>query len=252
MTEPRARHRAKGTLQFTSSDLQSLLYAFGDNTAPSTSTSSSQQPQHQHQQPSSLPQTITTLDEILHTFILETCHAAALSASYSRRAKLKPEDFKFVLRHDERLLGRVLEQVWKERNMKEERRVMDFEYVGKEGVGGLEGIAQVGGVGGEVGRRKGGKRRRKGGAEQGGEGPRGKRSKSEEVWDERAYAARWGGRYGVLGQHAYQRKTARCTADAARTGTTFVSVTDRTAGPERHSDNGTLCWAPYSHYVKLH
>ncbi|KAK1068281.1 hypothetical protein LTR74_005779 [Friedmanniomyces endolithicus] len=175
MTEPRARHRAKGTLQFTSSDLQSLLHAFGDNTAPGTSTTSSQQ----HQQPSSLPQTITTLDEILHTFILETCHAAALSASYSRRAKLTPEDFKFVLRHDERLLGRVLEQVWKERNMKEERRVMDFESVGKEGVGGLEGIAQVGGVGGEVGRRKGGKRRRKGGAEEGGEGPRGKRSKSE-------------------------------------------------------------------------
>ncbi|KAK0908517.1 hypothetical protein LTR02_004859 [Friedmanniomyces endolithicus] len=199
MTEPRARHRAKGTLQFTSSDLQSLLHAFGDNTAPSTSTTTSSQPQHL-QQPSSLPQTITTLDEILHTFILETCHAAALSASYSRRAKLKPEDFKFVLRHDERLLGRVLEQVWKERNMKEERRVMDFESVGKEGEGGLEGIAQVGGVGGEVGRRKGGKRRRKGGAEEGGEGGRVKRGRSEDdgvggIRDEHVYMAQLGGKY---------------------------------------------------------
>ncbi|TKA79892.1 hypothetical protein B0A55_03672 [Friedmanniomyces simplex] len=179
MAEPRARHRARGTLQFTASDLQSLLHAFGDNTAPTTSqtTNSSQQPP-----PASLPQTLATLDEILHTFLLETCHAAALSASYSRRAKLKPEDFKFVLRHDERLLGRVLEQVWKERNMKEERRVMDFESVGKEGVGGLEGIAQAGGVGGAdlgVGRRKGGKRKRVKG-EEGGEGGRVKRGRSEE------------------------------------------------------------------------
>ncbi|KAK3064031.1 hypothetical protein LTR53_018655, partial [Teratosphaeriaceae sp. CCFEE 6253] len=119
---------------------------------------------------------------ILTDFILETCHRAAQSASYSRRQKIKVDDFKFVLRHDGALLGRVLEQMWKDRGMKEERRVMDFEQVGKEGVGNLEGIAEMGGevVGVKKGRR-GGRRKRKGGVDEGADGAgRGKRVRSEE------------------------------------------------------------------------
>ncbi|KAF2864218.1 hypothetical protein K470DRAFT_201871, partial [Piedraia hortae CBS 480.64] len=101
MTEPRMRQR-RGQF-FTSSDLSELLYAFGDNTP-------------------SLPTTIALLDEILVDFIIDIAHEAALCASYSRRQKVKVDDFKFALRHDEVLLGRVLEQMWKERGLREVRQ----------------------------------------------------------------------------------------------------------------------------------
>ncbi|KAK3055287.1 hypothetical protein LTR09_003840 [Extremus antarcticus] len=160
MAEPRARPRARGSV-FQPSDLTDLLYAFGDpHRTPTT--------------PSPLPGTITILDEILTDFIIETCHYAALSASYSRRQKIKVDDFKFVLRRDERLLGRVLEQLWREKRIKEERKIVDFESVeqGGGGLGVLEGVATQGGVGeGEMRSKKGrgrGKRKRREG-EEGGE-----------------------------------------------------------------------------------
>ncbi|KAM0711719.1 hypothetical protein Q7P35_001086 [Cladosporium inversicolor] len=105
MAEPRARVRQKGQV-FSSDDLSSLLVAFGDHPPP-------------------LPGTISALDEILTDFIIETCHYAALSASYSRRQKIKSDDFKFVLRRDEVLLGRVQEQLWRERKLKEDRKMVD-------------------------------------------------------------------------------------------------------------------------------
>ncbi|RMY69521.1 hypothetical protein D0863_06402 [Hortaea werneckii] len=176
MTEPRPRHRARGQF-FATPDLIDLLYAFGDNPHPSA-------------RPASLtlhvillatgplPPTITTLSEILEDFLTETCHLASLSASYSRRQKIKVDDFKFVLREDEALLGRALEQLWKDRGLKEERRLMDVEKVGGGGAGGAGGggagagmeelgaLAEMGGVGGEAkkkgkGRGRGGGRKRK-------------------------------------------------------------------------------------------
>jgi transcription initiation factor TFIID subunit 13 len=128
MAEPRARVRQKGQV-FSSDDrkstfnttyqnrfkkarpnnhspVSSLLVAFGDHPPP-------------------LPGTISALDEILTDFIIETCHYAALSASYSRRQKIKSDDFKFVLRRDEVLLGRVQEQLWRERKLKEDRKMVD-------------------------------------------------------------------------------------------------------------------------------
>jgi transcription initiation factor TFIID subunit 13 len=129
MAEPRARVRQKGQV-FSSDDrksttkpmtyqekfkkahpdkkpaVSSLLVAFGDHPPP-------------------LPATISALDEILTDFIIETCHYAALSASYSRRQKIKSDDFKFVLRRDEVLLGRVQEQLWRERKLKEDRKMVD-------------------------------------------------------------------------------------------------------------------------------
>ena len=110
MTEPRTRPRrpnhnppnstnpnsAPTSTTFPPSDLSELLYAYASN-------------------PPHLQTTITLLDEILTDFIIETCHLAALSASYSRRTKLKVEDFKFVLRHDERLLGRSMEHIWRDK-----------------------------------------------------------------------------------------------------------------------------------------
>ena len=69
------------------------------------------------------------------------------------------DDFKFVLRKDERLLGRVLEQTLREKRLKEERKVVDLEGMGKEGVDGLIGIAEAGGVGEETKKKKRKKRR---------------------------------------------------------------------------------------------
>lgn len=136
--EPRARPRQKGQL-FSTSDLTELLFAFGSN---GTALPNSREIDPATQ----LPVTVTVLDEILTDFIIETCHQAALCASYSRRAKIKVDDFKWVLRKDEKLLGRVLEQLWKEKAMKNERKVVDFDSVGKENVGDLEGLAEVGGA----------------------------------------------------------------------------------------------------------
>ncbi|KAK5163734.1 uncharacterized protein LTR77_010407 [Saxophila tyrrhenica] len=144
MAEPRARPRNNKAV-FTPSEVADLLYAFGDTHRTQTT-------------PQPLTTTVNVLDEILTDFIIETCHYAALSASYSRRQKIKVDDFKFVLRRDERLLGRVLEQLWREKKMKEDRKVLDFEGAeqGAGGLGMLEGMATQGGVEeGEMRERKG-------------------------------------------------------------------------------------------------
>ncbi|KAI9664739.1 MAG: Transcription initiation factor TFIID subunit 13 [Bathelium mastoideum] len=88
--------------------VEAFLYAFGDT-------------------PPSLPSTIRTLDEIITDFIIEACHEAALCASYSRRAKIKVDDFKFTLRKDGRKLGRVADMLAKDADMKKERRGFDFD-----------------------------------------------------------------------------------------------------------------------------
>lgn len=155
MAEPRARVRTKGATLHPQ-DLQELLYGFGDART-------------------SLPLTLSTLDEILTDFIIETCHAAALSASYSRRQKIKADDFKFVLRKDEMLLGRVLEQLWKDKRIKTERRFLDVQ---KEGVEDLGFVAEAGGVGEEMKRKKG-RRGRKRRAEDDGGGRASTKRKTE-------------------------------------------------------------------------
>jgi len=106
MTEPRARAaRHKGQQNF-SADLKALLYAYGDDHEP-------------------LPETVKVLDEIVTDYIIETCHDAALSASYSRRAKIKVDDFKFALRKDPKKLGRVQELLSMDKVLKQARRQFD-------------------------------------------------------------------------------------------------------------------------------
>ncbi|KAI9733243.1 MAG: Transcription initiation factor TFIID subunit 13 [Cirrosporium novae-zelandiae] len=106
MAEPRARAaRHKGQLNFAN-DLKAFLYAFGDDPDP-------------------LPETVKILDEIVTDFIIETCHAAAQVASHSRRQKVKVEDFKFVLRKDEVKLGRVMELLTMDKELKEARKQFD-------------------------------------------------------------------------------------------------------------------------------
>ena len=95
--------------------MRALLYAFGDDQDP-------------------LPETIRVLDEIVTDFIIETCHQAARSASYSRRQKIKVDDFKFAIRNDEALLGRVQDLLGMDKELKEAKKLFDVE----EGRAGLE------------------------------------------------------------------------------------------------------------------
>ena len=115
--------------------------------------------------PAPLQSTITALDDILTDFIIETCHYAALSASYSRRQKIKVEDFKWVLRKDERMLGKALESLWREKRIRDDRKMAGFEDLAGEGAGkgmqDLEGLAEVGGVKGKDLKDRGKRRGRK-------------------------------------------------------------------------------------------
>lgn len=115
--------------------------------------------------PPPLPATIASLDEILTDFIIETCHYAALSASYSRRQKIKADDFKFVLRRDEVLLGRVQEQLWRERKLKEDRKMVDTNEDLKVMAKDQEEEEGDGGKGGEGGKKTKRGRKKKGGEE---------------------------------------------------------------------------------------
>lgn len=167
MTEPRARARRPNnpsggggatntSTTFPPTDLSDLLYAYASA-------------------PPHLPSTLNCLDDILTDFIIETCHLAALSASYSRRTKLKVEDFKFVLRRDERLLGRSMEHIWRDKRIKENRRVAGMMDEGGGAAGALEAAALEGGVEGKElkgagGGGKKGRKKRKRAEEEGVEG----------------------------------------------------------------------------------
>ncbi|KAL8872706.1 MAG: hypothetical protein Q9174_001706 [Haloplaca sp. 1 TL-2023] len=136
MTEPRARAaRHKGQLNFEKESksavylcllenctnnildckVKGLLYAHGDDPDP-------------------LPETVRVLDEITTDFIIETCHAASRHATMSNRQKVKLEDFKFVVSKDERLLGRMMELIGMEKELKEARKGFNTD----EGKVGLE------------------------------------------------------------------------------------------------------------------
>lgn len=125
--------------QFTTNSLTTvagLLEAFGDT------------------QP--LPATLTTLDEIITDFIIETCHSAAICASYSRRQKIKVDDFKWVLRRDAKKLGRVTEIFFAEKILKDNRKAFDI-GTGEGLVQGKKGAVKELGVeeeGEEGGRKK--------------------------------------------------------------------------------------------------
>ncbi|PGH30751.1 transcription initiation factor TFIID subunit 13 [[Emmonsia] crescens] len=131
MAEPRVRlTRHQGQLNF-GNELRHLLHAYGD---PAPHASYPQEP---------LPETLRVLDEIVTDFIIETCHSAAQCATYSRRQKIKVDDFRFALRRDPVKLGRVQELFRIERELKEARRAFDQndDRVGAPGKKGLEDLA---------------------------------------------------------------------------------------------------------------
>ena len=87
-----------------------MLHAYGDP-APHSAY-----PQEPH------PETVRTLDSMVTDFVIETCHAAARTASHAGRQKVKAEDFHFALREDPTKLGRVQELFKIERELKEARK----------------------------------------------------------------------------------------------------------------------------------
>lgn len=111
-----------------------LLLAYGD---PSPHPSFPSEP---------LPETVRVLDEIVTDFILEMCHGAAQYASYSRRQKIKVDDFRFALRRDPNKLGRVQELLRMERELKEARKAFDQndDQVGNLKDAGKKGLEEMG------------------------------------------------------------------------------------------------------------
>ncbi|KAI9376828.1 transcription initiation factor IID, 18kD subunit-domain-containing protein [Aspergillus egyptiacus] len=141
MAEPRARAaRHKGQMNFASdcwfpdATLRLLLLAYGDP-APHPSFPSGP-----------LPETVRVLDEIVTDFILEMCHGAAQYANYSRRQKIKVDDFRFALRRDPNKLGRVQELLRMERELKEARKQFDQndDQVGNLKDAGKKGLEELG------------------------------------------------------------------------------------------------------------
>ncbi|KAL2836174.1 transcription initiation factor IID, 18kD subunit-domain-containing protein [Aspergillus pseudoustus] len=150
MAEPRARAaRHKGQMNFAS-ELRLLLLAYGD---PAPHPSFSSEP---------LPETVRVLDEIVTDFVLEMCHGAAQYANYSRRQKIKVDDFRFALRRDPNKLGRVQELLRMERELKEARKAFDQndDQVGNLKDAGKKGLEDLGGEGAADGKKSKGKGKR--------------------------------------------------------------------------------------------
>lgn len=130
--------------------VETFLLAFGDNDYP-------------------LPETTRILDEIITDYIIETCHEAASVAHHARRAKIKLDDFKFMLRRDTGKLGRVSDMLETDKELKNKRKAFNTDegQVQAEAVGGLAEERTEGAEG------EGGKKKRKKKNEEGGGGGRG-------------------------------------------------------------------------------
>ncbi|KAL4954805.1 transcription initiation factor IID, 18kD subunit-domain-containing protein [Aspergillus filifer] len=145
MAEPRARAaRHKGQMNFPA-ELRLFLLAYGDP-AP-----------HPSFPPEPLPETVRVLDEIVTDFVLEMCHGAAQHANYSRRQKIKVDDFRFALRRDPNKLGRVQELLRMERELKEARKQFDQndDQVGNLKDAGKKGLDEMADAAGDAGGKKG-------------------------------------------------------------------------------------------------
>ena len=144
--------------QFTPRVVENFLIAFGDDEQP-------------------LPETIKVLDEIVTDYIIESCHEAASVATHARRAKIKLDDFKFMLRRDTTKLGRVSEMLEKEKELKRSRKIFDTDEGAIVKGADKSGDKENGGDGGDkepsgggAGDKKGGKARSVGGRTDGGIG----------------------------------------------------------------------------------
>ncbi|CAF9913288.1 Transcription initiation factor TFIID subunit 13 [Imshaugia aleurites] len=114
MTEVRARAaRHKGQMNFEA-EITQALYAYGDDKEP-------------------LAETVRILDEMATDFIIETCYSAAKSAEVCGRSKLKVDDFKWAIRGDQMLLGRVSELLAMDKHINTARKAFKTDE-GREGL----------------------------------------------------------------------------------------------------------------------
>ena len=65
------------------------------------------------------------LDEIVTDYVIDTVQTAAKVATISNRGKVKADDFKFAIRHDEIGTGRVKELMHTETELKNARKQFD-------------------------------------------------------------------------------------------------------------------------------
>jgi transcription initiation factor TFIID subunit 13 len=103
---PRRTHDSASEFVLTRDSVEAFLLAFGDND-------------------DQLPETVRVLDEIITDYIIETCHEAAAVAHHARRAKIKIDDFKFMLRRDTGKLGRVTDMLETDKELKRKRKAFD-------------------------------------------------------------------------------------------------------------------------------
>ena len=125
------------------------------------------------------------LDEIITDYIIETCHEAASVAHHARRAKIKLDDFKFMLRRDTGKLGRVSEMLETDKELKRKRKAFDTDegaVIGGKGDG-------AGDKEGEEGDKNGGDSKAKSDAGRD-EGGAAKKRKSEKSAKKKAKADR--------------------------------------------------------------
>ncbi|KAH9881563.1 hypothetical protein IAQ61_000289 [Plenodomus lingam] len=123
-------HNSASEALLTPSSVEAFLLAFGDNDYP-------------------LPETVRVLDEIITDYIIETCHEAASVAHHARRAKIKLDDFKFMLRRDTGKLGRVSEMLETDKELKRKRKAFDTDEGAVmadkgDGANGAEGGTKMG------------------------------------------------------------------------------------------------------------
>lgn len=120
-------HTSTSQTFLTHGEVEAFLLAFGDNDYP-------------------LPETVRVLDEIITDYIIETCHEAASVAHHSRRAKIKLDDFKFMLRRDTGKLGRVSEMLETDKELKRKRKAFDTDegaVMAEKGGNDAEGTANA-------------------------------------------------------------------------------------------------------------
>ncbi len=102
---PRGPRRVRGQHLFTR-ELKSMMYAHGDVETP-------------------LAESVTVLEDLLLDFIIESCHQATLASG--SRAKVRVDDFKFVLRKDSRKLGRIDDLIRMQKVITDARKQIRFD-----------------------------------------------------------------------------------------------------------------------------
>lgn len=106
--------------QYFTKDVENLLYALGDG-------------------PVSTDATIQALDELLHEYLVDTCHDLMLYAKSQGRTRIKMNDLVFVLRNDPLKLARYQYVITQNSYIKKMKQMIKDKYLGSEEKRGRKG-----------------------------------------------------------------------------------------------------------------